>query len=44
MKLRPPFKIHGGKKYLAPWILENFPKDVEDLNMWNLTVGQPVSC
>lgn len=29
MILRPPFKIHGGKKYLASWVIENFPKDYE---------------
>jgi len=28
-KLRPPFKIHGGKFYLASWVLDNFPKNVE---------------
>lgn len=26
--LRPPFKIHGGKRYLASWILEQFPTDI----------------
>lgn len=26
--LRPPFKIHGGKRYLSSWIIENFPKEV----------------
>lgn len=29
MKLRPPFKIHGGKYYLESWILEHFPKSYE---------------
>lgn len=28
--LRPPFKIHGGKRYLASWIIENFPKNYEE--------------
>lgn len=25
-KLKPPFKIHGSKKYLSKWILENLPE------------------
>jgi DNA adenine methylase len=29
--LRPPFKIHGGKRYLYPWITSLFPKDYEKL-------------
>ncbi len=32
MKLRPPFKIHGGKRYLASWIINSFPKEVEDFD------------
>lgn len=31
-KLRPPFKIHGGKNYLHGWIIDNFPQNYEDLN------------
>ena len=27
MKLRPPFKCHGGKRYLAAWIIEHFPEN-----------------
>lgn len=27
MKLRPPFKIHGGKRYLADWIISHLPND-----------------
>jgi DNA adenine methylase len=27
MKLRPPFKIHGGKRYLADWIISHFPNN-----------------
>lgn len=30
--MRPPFKIHGGKHYLASWIIENFPKDYEKMD------------
>jgi DNA adenine methylase len=30
-KLRPPFKIHGGKYYLCDWIIGNFPNDYESL-------------
>lgn len=26
-KLRPPFKIHGGKYYLSSWVIDKFPKD-----------------
>jgi DNA adenine methylase len=26
-KLRPPFKCHGGKYYLAKWIINHFPRD-----------------
>lgn len=27
--MRPPFKIHGGKRYLADWIISLFPQDYE---------------
>lgn len=30
-KVRAPFKIHGGKNYLAKWIIENFPPNYQDL-------------
>lgn len=30
-RLRPPVKTHGGKWYLAPWIVENFPANYEEL-------------
>ena len=30
-RLRPPVKTHGGKWYLASWIVENFPDNYEDL-------------
>jgi DNA adenine methylase len=30
-KLRPPFKCHGGKYYLAKWIISHFPKGYENL-------------
>lgn len=31
-KLRPPFKCHGGKYYLGPWILEHFPENFQALD------------
>lgn len=31
-KLRPPFKCHGGKYYLAPWIISQFPANYPVLN------------
>jgi site-specific DNA-adenine methylase len=31
-KLRPPFKIHGGKAYLCQWIISNFPAGYEKLS------------
>ena len=30
-KLRPAFKIHGGKHYLANWIIEQFPPNYREL-------------
>jgi len=30
-KVRPPVKTHGGKFYLASWIIENFPPGYEEL-------------
>lgn len=30
-KFRPPVKTHGGKWYLAPWIIENFPNEFEQM-------------
>jgi DNA adenine methylase len=29
--LRPPVKIHGGKRYLATWIIEHLPPGFEDM-------------
>lgn len=29
-KLRPPIKSHGGKYYLANWIIEHFPDDYKE--------------
>lgn len=29
---RPPFKIHGGKFYLAKWIIDSFPKDHQSMD------------
>lgn len=37
--LRPPFKIHGGKRYLYSWIIENFPKDYETMDYIEPFVG-----
>ena len=31
MKLRPIVKIHGGKRYLADWIIQNFPCGYTDM-------------
>jgi site-specific DNA-adenine methylase len=30
--IRPAIKCHGGKYYLAKWIIENFPKDYENMS------------
>lgn len=32
MKIRPPFKMHGGKYYLNSWIIENMPANYEQLD------------
>lgn len=29
--MRPPIKVHGGKYYLCTWIVENFPKNYQDM-------------
>jgi DNA adenine methylase len=39
MKLRPLFKNHGGKFYLAPWIINHFPANYEDLNFVETSGG-----
>jgi DNA adenine methylase len=31
-KLRPPFKIHGGKAYLCDWVIENFPSNYSKMH------------
>jgi len=31
-KLRPPYKIHGGKYYLSSWVIQHFPKNYEQLS------------
>ena len=31
-KIRPPIKTHGGKFYLASWIIDNFPPNYEKLD------------
>lgn len=31
MKIRPPFKCHGGKSYLAKWIVEQLPENYQDM-------------
>src|SRR5262252_4930471 len=38
-RLRPPFKIHGGKFYLAPWIISQFPPNYETMNYLEPYVG-----
>lgn len=38
-KLRPPFKIHGGKYYLAQWIIENFPEGYEEMTYVEPFIG-----
>ncbi len=30
-KIRPPFKMHGGKYYLAHWLISHFPEEYPDL-------------
>jgi DNA adenine methylase len=29
--MRPPFKCHGGKSYLAKWIIEYFPENYQEM-------------
>lgn len=29
--MRPPFKCHGGKSYLAKWIIENLPENYQEM-------------
>lgn len=38
-KLRPPFKIHGGKYYLSSWIIKHFPPEYEKLGYVEPFVG-----
>lgn len=38
-KLRPPVKIHGGKYYLAAWVLENFPENYHTMDYVEPFVG-----
>jgi len=38
-KLRPVFKTHGGKFYLAKWIIENFPEDYREMTYCEPYVG-----
>lgn len=38
-KLRAPFKTHGGKFYLSPWIIENFPPNYENIPYLELFGG-----
>ena len=32
MKLRPVVKTHGGKFYVHPWLIENFPTDYQSMH------------
>jgi len=38
-KLRPVFKIHGGKFYLSDWVIGNFPDNYTELNYGEPFVG-----
>jgi DNA adenine methylase len=38
-RIRPPVKTHGGKYYLAPWVIENFPTGYENLTYVEVFVG-----
>jgi len=38
-KIRPPFKSNGGKYYLSSWIIENFPKNYQELHYIEPFVG-----
>ena len=38
-KLRPPVKTHGGKYYLADWVIDNFPENYEELSYGEIFVG-----
>lgn len=31
MRVRPPFKIHGGKYYLSDWVISHFPKKYKEM-------------
>lgn len=31
-KMRPPFKIHGGKFYLSSWIIKHFPEGYQEMD------------
>ncbi len=39
MTLRPAFKVFGGKKYLAKWIISHFPANYEQMNYLEPYVG-----
>lgn len=39
MKIRVPFKCHGGKSYCAPWIIDNFPLNYQNLNYGEVCGG-----
>lgn len=39
MQIRPPFKIHGGKSYLAKWIVSHFPAGYEKMTYIEAYVG-----
>lgn len=38
-RLRPPFKIHGGKFYLSKWIISNFPSGYTSMKYVEPFVG-----
>lgn len=38
-KLRPPIKIHGGKYYLASWVLSHFPENYDQYDFVEPYIG-----
>jgi DNA adenine methylase len=37
--IRPPVKCHGGKHYLANWVISHFPKDYPSLGYGEVCIG-----
>lgn len=38
-RIRPPFKIHGGKYYLSKWVVEHFPEGYEAMDYIEPYIG-----